>query len=110
MRTAKEFNETHELVLEGEGLQIDVPSVVQFLNQVFNDLLKIEGFKYTEISTIRGIPRVNTNLTDILPFVGRIIHQELEEKISLMLKVEFEVEHRLLSINLDKHGKPITHE
>jgi hypothetical protein len=51
---------------------------------------------------------VDTNLTDILPFVGRIIHQELEEKISLMLKVEFEVEQRLLSINLDKHGKPIT--
>ena len=107
MRTAKEFNQTHKSVLDGEGLQIDVPSVVQFLNQVFNDLLKIEGFRYTEISTIRGIPRVDTNLTDILPFVGRIIHQELEEKISLMLKVEFEVEQRLLSINLDKQGKPI---
>ena len=33
--------------------------------------------------------------------------QKLEEKISLILKVEFEVEERLRSINLDKNGKPL---
>lgn len=108
MRTTKEFNQTYELVLEGPGLVIEVPAVVQYLNQVFEDLLAIEGFKYTEISTIHGIPRVVTNLPEILPFVGRIINQELEEKLSVMLKVEFEIERRLLSLNLDKHGKPIT--
>jgi hypothetical protein len=107
MRTAKEFNDVHVHYINGLGLLIDTPSVVQYLNEVFNDLLKIKGFLCKEISTIRGIPRVDTNLTEILPFVGRIIHQELEEKISIMLKVEFEIEQRLLSINLDKNGKPI---
>lgn len=110
MRTAKEFNKTYELVLDGPGLVLDVPAVVHFMNMVFDDLLKIEGFKYREISTVRGLPRVDTNLDELLPFVGRIINQELEEKLSIMLKVEFEVEQRLLSLNLDKHGKPINDE
>lgn len=110
MRTAEEFNLTYELVMDGPGLVIEVPAVVQYLNQVFDDLLKIEGFKCKEISTIRGIPRVETNLNEILPFVGRIINEQLEENLSLILKVEFEVEQRLLSLNLDKHGKPINHE
>ncbi len=108
MRTAKQFNQTYELVCTGEGLIIDVPSVVQFLNLAFIDFLKIEEFEYREISTIRGLPRVDTNLPDIMPYVGRIIQSEMEEMISLMLKIEFEIEERLRSINLDKNGKPIT--
>jgi hypothetical protein len=43
--------------------------------------------------------RVHTNLDEILPLVGRIIHQELEEKINFVLKVEFEIERRLASLN-----------
>ncbi len=108
MRTAKQFNQTYELVCTGEGLTIEVPSVVQFLNLAFIDFLRIEGFEYKEISTIHGIPRVDTNLPDIMPYVGRVIQSELEEKISLMLKVEFEIEERLRSINLDKNGNPLT--
>jgi len=42
-----------------------------------------------------------------MPYVGHVIHSELEDKISLILKVEFEVEERLRSINLDKNGKPL---
>lgn len=108
MRTAKEFNVTYKLITDGPGLVIDIPAVVQYLNEVFNDLLKIEGFKCKEISTIHGIPRVDTNLNELLPFVGRIINEQLEENLSLILKVEFEIEQRLLSLNLDKNGKPIT--
>jgi hypothetical protein len=51
--------------------------------------------------------RVYTNLYDLMPFVGRIIDQELEEKINFILKVEFEIEHRLKSLNLSKDGTPI---
>jgi hypothetical protein len=50
---------------------------------------------------------VYTNLEDLLPFVGRIINQELEEKINFILKVEYEVENRLKSLNLSKDGTPI---
>ena len=45
-----------------------------------------------------------------MPYIGRVIQSELEEKISLILKVEFEVEERLRSINLDKNGKPLVNE
>jgi hypothetical protein len=50
---------------------------------------------------------VYTNLDELLPFVGRIINQELEEKINFILKVEYEIENRLLTLNLDKNGNPI---
>ena len=40
MRTIKEFNDSYELVCDGGGLTIDVPSVVQFLNLAFSDFLK----------------------------------------------------------------------
>ena len=108
MRTAKEFNDSYELICEGGGLVIDVPAVVQFLNVAFADFLKVDGFRYKQVSTVRGIPRVETNLTEIMPYVGHVIHSELEEKISLILKVEFEIEERLRSINLDKNGKPLS--
>ena len=72
MRTAKEFDQTYELVCTGGGLVIDVPAVVQFLNLAFIDFLRIEGFEYKEISTIRGIPRVDTNLPDLMPYIGRV--------------------------------------
>ena len=42
-----------------------------------------------------------------MPFAGRILNQELEEKINFILKVEYEIENRLKSLNLDKYGKPI---
>jgi hypothetical protein len=108
MRTIKEFNDSYELVCDGGGLSIEVPAVVQFLNVAFSDFLKVDGFRYKQVSTIRGIPRVETNLTEIMPYVGHVIHSELEEKISLILKVEFEIEERLRSINLDKNGKPLS--
>lgn len=108
MRTIKEFNDTYVHWINGSGLIIDIPSVVQYLNEVFNDLIKIKGFNCKEISTVRGIPRVDTNLDELMPFVGRVIHSELEDKISIILKVEFEIEERLRSINLDKHGKPLS--
>ena len=109
MTTVKEFNAEYADYIETgfDGMVIGVPSVVHYINTVFKDLIKIPGFKYSQIKTKFGLPRVYTNLDEILPFVGRMINNELEEKISLLLKVEFEVEQRLLSLNLDKNGKPL---
>jgi hypothetical protein len=50
---------------------------------------------------------VNTTLQEVMPFAGRILEQELEEKINFILKVEYELENRLKSLNLDKNGKAI---
>ena len=109
MRKNKEFNTKYKDYLEEGhyGIDIEVPAVLTYVDQIFNDLTQIPGFKYQQIKTKYGLARVYTNLDDLLPFVGRIINQELEEKISFILKVEFEVENRLKSLNIDKDGKDI---
>lgn len=109
MRTNKEFNDKYNAYLEEQhgGMQIQVPAVLSYIDEIFNDLTEIPGFQYQQIKTKFGLARVHTNLEDIMPFVGRIINQEIEEKINFILKVEFEVENRLQSLNLDKDGKSI---
>jgi hypothetical protein len=109
MRTNKEFNDKYKDYLEEGhyGIDIDVPAVIAYVDEIFNDLIKIPGFKYQQIKTKYGLARVYTNLDDLLPFVGRIINQELEEKINFILKVEFEITNRLASLNIDKDGRAI---
>lgn len=109
MRSNEEFNTKHVAYLEADhwGMQIQVPAVLTYVDQIFQDLTEIPGFKYQQVKTKFGLARVYTNLEEIMPFVGRIIQQELEEKINFILKVEYEVEQRLLSLNLDKDGKSI---
>jgi hypothetical protein len=109
MRTSNEFNNKYKEYIEEDhyGMAINEPSVIAYVDQIFNDLTQIPGFKYQQIKTKFGLARVYTNLDDLMPFVCRIINQELEEKINFILKVEFEVENRLKSLNLDKDGKAI---
>ena len=109
MRTNKEFNDKYkEYIEEGHyGMDIEESSVLAYVDEIFNDLIQIPGFKYQQIKTKYGLARVYTNLDDLMPFVGRIINQELEEKINFILKVEYELENRLSSLNLDKDGKSI---
>jgi hypothetical protein len=109
MRTNEEFNNKYkEYLEEGHyGMSIQIPSVLAYVDEIFNDLSQIPGFKYQQIKVKFGLARVYTNLDDIMPFVGRIINQELEEKINFILKVEYELENRLRSLNLDKDGNSI---
>ena len=110
MRTNQEFNEKYkDYIEEGHyGMDIGEPSVLAYVDQIFNDLTQIPGFKYQQIKTKFGLARVYTNLDDLMPFVGRIINQELEEKINFILKVEYELENRLKTLNLDKNGKALS--
>ena len=109
MRTNEEFNSKYKEYIEEDhyGIDIHETSVLVYVDQIFNDLIKIPGFKYQQVKTKYGLARVYTNLQEIIPFVGRIIEQELEEKINFILKVEYELENRLASLNLDKDGKSI---
>ena len=45
-----------------------------------------------------------------MPWVASVIHDEIEDKLSIIMKVEFEVEQRLQSIGLDINGKPLQDE
>ena len=109
MRTNKEFNDKYKDYLEEShgGMQIEIPSVLAYVHEIFTDLTQIPGFKYQQVKCKFGLARVYTNLEDIIPFVGRLINQELEEKINFILKVEYELENRLASLNLDKNGNSI---
>lgn len=109
MRTALEFNNTYSKYLrkDEEGLLIDEPQIVKYLDNFFQQLIKIPDFKYEKIDNVRGIPRVITNLNEILDIAGHIIEEEIKDKLVFILKVEYELEHRLESLNLDKNGKSI---
>ena len=110
MRTIDDFHKVWHTHIEGDGLGIDVPQVVAFMNHVMTNLSKIEGFKLKEVSTMRGVPRFQSNLMELMPWVSSVIDEEIEEKIAMILKVEFEVEQRLNSIGLDINGKPLQDE
>ncbi len=109
MRTTTEFNEKYKEFIDDEhyGMDINEPSVLAYVDHIFSDLTKIPGFKFQQVKTKFGLARVYTNLDELLPFVGRIINQELEEKINFILKVEYELENRLKSLNLNKDGSSI---
>ena len=107
--TTHEFNKKYKDYLEEGhyGMSIEEPSILTYVDQIFNDLIKIPGFQFSQIKTKYGLARVYTNLYELMPFVGRIVDQELEDKINFILKVEYELENRLASLNLDKDGKSI---
>ena len=109
MRTTTEFTTKYKDYLEEGhyGMSIDEPSILTYVDQIFNDLIKIPGFQFSQIKTKYGLARVYTNLYELMPFVGRIVDQELEDKINFILKVEYELENRLKTLNLSKDGTPI---
>ena len=96
MKTNLDFNEKYKDFLEEDyyGMGINIPGVLEYVDYVFNDLIKIPGFKFSQIKTKFGLARVYTNLEEIMPLAGKIINQELEEKINFILKVEYEIERR----------------
>lgn len=109
MRTSKEFNDKYKEYIDDShyGMDINEPSVLAYVDHIFGDLVKIPGFKYQQVKTKFGLARVYTNLDELMPFAGKIINQELEEKINFILKVEYELENRLASLNLSKDGTPL---
>ena len=109
MRKSEEFNDKYAAYLEEGhyGMSIEEPSVLTYVDQIFNDLIKIPGFQFSQIKTKYGLARVYTNLYELMPFVGRIVDQELEDKINFILKVEYELENRLKTLNLSKDGTPL---
>lgn len=106
MKTNLDFNEKFKefLVEDYTGMEINIPGVLEYVDYVFTDLIKIPGFKFKEIKTKFGLARVHTNLEEIMPLAGKIINQELEDKINFVLKVEYEIERRLAKRNLDNQN------
>jgi hypothetical protein len=97
MKLSEEFNKKYAEYLEEDqiGMTFEIPAVLNYVDEVFTDLVQIPGFKYSQIYTKYGLAKVYTNLEILLPFAGRILSQELEDKINFVLKVEYEIQRRL---------------
>lgn len=86
--TATEFNEKYnEYLEEGHyGLDIDNTSVVEYLDKIFEGLIKIPGFQYSQIKMKWDSCRFYSTLSQILPEIGSKIDREIERDITLCLK------------------------
>jgi hypothetical protein len=88
--TANEFNTKYKDYLEEGhyGLDIHIPSVTKYLDEVFQDLIKIPGFQYSQIKDKYFNCRFYTNLYEVLGNkVGAIISNEVERKVTMIMEV-----------------------
>lgn len=94
--TCEKFNEKYaKFLVEGQyGLTIEIPGIVMYLDQIFQDLTQIPGFNYSHIGTERGMARIYNSLPETLPYVGRTMDKAIEERLNFILTVEREIEQR----------------
>ena len=88
--TENEFNEKYkEYLEEGHyGLDINTPSIIQYLDEMFQGLIKIPGFKYSQIKEKFSTSRFYTNLYKLIGKPGLIIDNEVEKTLNILLKYE----------------------
>lgn len=88
--TASEFNEKYkEYLEEGHyGLDISTPSIIKYLDEMFQDLIKIPGFKYSQIKEKFSTSRFYTNLYELIGKPGLIIIDKVEETLNILLKYD----------------------
>lgn len=62
--TRDEFNEKYKAFIEpgfeDQGLEFDIPDVTEYLDKIFEDLIKIPGFYYSQIKVKFGTCRFYT--------------------------------------------------
>ena len=88
--TENEFNEKYkEYLEEGHyGLAINTPSIIKYLDEMFQGLIKIPGFKYSQIKEKFSTSRFYTNLYELIGKPGLIINNEVEKTLNILLKYE----------------------
>jgi hypothetical protein len=66
--TASEFNDKYKAYLEeGQyGLDITSHSIINYLDEMFQGLIKIPGFQYSQIKEKFGTSRCYTNLYELI--------------------------------------------
>lgn len=88
MTTTKEFNDKYADYLEERnyGLAIENPGVIKYLDQMFEGLIKIPGFKYSQIKVKYDMVCFYTNLHEVIDKPGRILRDEIEKNIDILIK------------------------
>jgi len=95
--TTNEFNEKYrEYLEEGHyGLDIAIPTVIDYLDEVFEGLIKTPGFKYSQIKLKFNMCRFYTNLYDVMGRLGGKINDMVEKDINFLVRVDDEVRKQL---------------
>ena len=85
--TCEEFNEHYKDYKEDGyyGLDFDIPNVTKFLDKIFQDLIQIPGFKYSQIKLKFNMARVYTTCGVTMNFL-------IEEKINQIVKAYDSIE------------------
>ena len=87
--TVEEFNIKYKDYLEEGhyGLDIDDPFITNYLDNQFQQLIKINGFKYTQIKLKFNSCRFYTNLNEVLKGVDHKIDSGIERYITYYFKL-----------------------
>jgi hypothetical protein len=87
--TATEFNEKYAAYLEDRhyGLDIDIPSVIDYLDEKFQEFIKVPGFSYSQI-------KLKFNMARVYCEPHEIPTSEVENEIDNLVK-EFDLTHNL---------------
>jgi hypothetical protein len=95
--SAQEFNEKYKDFLEEGhyGLDIHIPVVIEYLDTVFKDLTKIEGFKYSQIKLKFNMVRFYTNLSTIMPTFGYTLDGKVEKEVDVLVRIDDAVRNEL---------------
>lgn len=96
--TANEFNIKYKDYLEEGhyGLGFDYPRITNYLDEMFQELIKIPGFQYSQIKWKFSSSCFYTNLNEVLGVkLGSIITYEIEKKINFYVSIEDEIRKRL---------------
>ena len=95
--TTNEFNEKYKDYLDDGhyGLDISIPSVVSYLDEIFEGMVKIPGFKYSQVKLKFNMCRFYTNLYDVLGKTGGKLSDIIEKDINFLVKVDDEVRKQL---------------
>jgi hypothetical protein len=90
--TADEFNEKYKDYLEKGhyGLDLNSPNIIKYLDEMFQGLIEIPGFKYSQIKEKFGSSRFYTNLYQLIGKSGLIISNKIESDLNLLLKYQYE--------------------
>ena len=64
------------------------------MDKVFQDLIKIPGFKYSQIKLKFSSCRFYSNLYETFPELGRLIVNDVEKEINFLVRVEGEIQKR----------------
>lgn len=79
--TCGEFNSKYSDYIEADhyGLDIDIPSVVEYLDEKFKDLISIPGFTYSQI-------KLKFNMSRVYMSPNSINTGEIESHINKLVK------------------------